>query len=511
MTDERAMTSDTPPFDASKWSWAGRVAFEYGDQPYAYRPNQVLLSSTSAGQATGLLGFDPLDEICDCADDDCSERVHRVGDFLLVKVVGHVPSIVEQLKGAGVVAQPNHVFFADAWTEPGVHANPVYANPVYANPVYANPVYANPVYANPVYANPVYANPVYANPVYANPVYANAGADGRAFGFECRCVDPCGAPATDSVQTYVYANPLFAARVYPSAVAGAYVASGRRPSQIRPYNGDDTFVIGSPRAGSVTVTVLDTGFAIEEGRDVPNVPPEVVVGSDMTDGPDEDVDELLDPVAGHGTFIAGIIGAIARDAHLVIKEVLSNLGDGDEAAIARAIDDVTAAATVGKHVLNLSFSSYTLEEPACLADAVKKAVAKGIVVVASAGNDGVCREAYPAALPGVVSVAALGPTGPAPFSNYGGWVKACAPGVDVKSTFFTSDGGWSIEKESSKDEFSKGFGVWSGTSFAAPIVAAVLARELETTAPLAAVARIIGAPGLMRIPGYGTVINEYPC
>jgi subtilisin family serine protease len=45
---------------------------------------------------------------------------------------------------------------------------------------------------------------------------------------------------------------------------------------------------------------------------------------------------------------------------------------------------------------------------------------------------------FPAALPSVVSVGALDQSGRADFSNFGGWVDCCAPGVDVVSTFFSS-------------------------------------------------------------------------
>ena len=58
------------------------------------------------------------------------------------------------------------------------------------------------------------------------------------------------------------------------------------------------------------------------------------------------------------------------------------------------------------------------------------------VVVASAGNDATSRRTYPAALPGVVGVGALDGNRPAAFSNFGPWVDACAPAVDVVSTFF---------------------------------------------------------------------------
>ena len=53
------------------------------------------------------------------------------------------------------------------------------------------------------------------------------------------------------------------------------------------------------------------------------------------------------------------------------------------------------------------------ELPQLLAGAIADIQAKGVVVVASAGNDGTCEPMFPAALPGVVSVGAVGPDGPA--------------------------------------------------------------------------------------------------
>jgi hypothetical protein len=56
-----------------------------------------------------------------------------------------------------------------------------------------------------------------------------------------------------------------------------------------------------------------------------------------------------------------------------------------------------------------------------------------VVFVGAAGNEGSCVEQYPAALESVIGVAALGPTGPAEWSNDGSWVDACAPGTDLVS------------------------------------------------------------------------------
>ena len=78
-------------------------------------------------------------------------------------------------------------------------------------------------------------------------------------------------------------------------------------------------------------------------------------------------------------------------------------------------------------VIIMSLGCYTADGgPPPLADTIAANVGPGTVVVASAGNETSARPQYPAALPNVVSVGALGPTGRAWFSNYGPWVDACA-------------------------------------------------------------------------------------
>lgn len=109
-------------------------------------------------------------------------------------------------------------------------------------------------------------------------------------------------------------------------------------------------------------------------------------------------------------------------------------------------------------------------------------------------------------LPRVVSVGALGPYGPAHFTNYGPWVRACAPDVDVISTFFTE---WESPILAS-EKFAE-WVCWSGTSFAAPAVVGALARAMHAgLSGEQAVERLIDDPGLFRIPGLGTVVNQTP-
>lgn len=256
-------------------------------------------------------------------------------------------------------------------------------------------------------------------------------------------------------------------------------------------------------SGGPRVAILDTGFADDALR--PAALAAVQTDKAHWERPDEDGDTQLDPAAGHGTFIAGIIERLAPGCDLTIERVLSTYGDGDEVAIARRIDALAGQVDL----FNLSFGGYAVSQMRVLRAAVRRAQAAGAIVVASAGNDATCRPSYPAALPGVIAVGAFGPAGPAPFTNFGPWVRASAPGVDVVSAFFREFVGPAPAPSGGQDpdDFAE-WATWSGTSFAAPVVVAALARQLQAGAtPADAVARVIDAPGLLRIPDLGTVVN----
>jgi subtilisin family serine protease len=136
----------------------------------------------------------------------------------------------------------------------------------------------------------------------------------------------------------------------------------------------------------------------------------------------------------------------------------------------------------------------------------------GVAVVAAAGNDATVRHMYPAGfaphedglvraerdvLP-VISVGALNPGGDseALFSNAGPWVLCQRKGVSMVSTLpVTFDGslqptarlyvaglGW--RESLDPDDFKSGFATWSGTSFAAPVLAAEIVQRLRDTAKL---------------------------
>jgi subtilase family protein len=437
--------------------WGDRVRFSRRHGGIAYRPNEVLVFGEHGRAA---------------AERRLGDRLARVHPLLysrdarapLFRVHGTFEplALVEDLRLEGVVAQPNHVLFAHGCgcgcccpPHPADRCGGIAGSPVYASPVYASPVYASPVYASPVYASPVYASPVYASPVYAS------------------TLQPTGHHRSSAVPADGPALPPLAPNAHPPV---------------------------EPR-----VVVLDTGLASPPFR--PAALGGLAAAPIDTDSPDEDHDGLLDPAAGHGSFIAGLILQLAPGCTITVDRVLSTMGDGDEASIV----DQLAAIDPGTDLVNLSFGGYTIDGMYALEAAIRDLQANGrTVVVSSAGNDAVCRPTYPAVIPGVIGVGALGPDGPARFSNYGPWVRACAPGVDLTSTFFTGFNGAETSTGGAPDpDLFDGWAVWSGTSFSAPVVVAALARHMQWFGGTAvdAVARVIDAPGLLRIPDLGTVVN----
>ena len=75
-------------------------------------------------------------------------------------------------------------------------------------------------------------------------------------------------------------------------------------------------------------------------------------------------------------------------------------------------------------------------------------------------------------------------------------MRACAPGVDIVSRFYDA-----TVLNPDPVEFDK-WASWCGTSFAAPIVAAAIAREIQLTgiAPTDAAERVVDDPRLFRLP-----------
>ena len=227
---------------------------------------------------------------------------------------------------------------------------------------------------------------------------------------------------------------------------------------------------------------------------------------DDEDEPDDDGGGRLDIQAGHGTFISGVIRQQCPDARIHHRGVLTSYGDGDDASIVAAIERAKADSEHHFDIVVMAFGAYaTAGDPPPAATAVERLLGDSLVV-ASAGNDATSRPTYPAALPGVVAVGALDRAGRAAFSNFGPWVDAATPGVDVVSTFF--DDVDDRDEQGELREQYRGWARWSGTSFAAPKVAGVIAQELYLHGGTAheAWARIRSRAGF-RIPDLGVLVN----
>jgi subtilisin family serine protease len=167
---------------------------------------------------------------------------------------------------------------------------------------------------------------------------------------------------------------------------------------------------------------------------------------------------------GHGTHVAGIVGAAANNgqgmagvawgARVMAVKVLDQDGQGWYSDIAAGI---TYAADNGARIIVLSLGGAAPSATLCAA--AEYAWRKGCLLVAATGNSGGA-VLYPAACEHVLGVAATDERDAhAAFANRGAQVDLAAPGVSVLSTWPWREGYWAL----------------SGTSVAAPHVAGVAA------------------------------------
>jgi|GEM_PF-2523221 len=171
-------------------------------------------------------------------------------------------------------------------------------------------------------------------------------------------------------------------------------------------------------------------------------------------GPDYvELDDEPDDAHGHGTLIAGIIGADTDNGEGVsgiswgARILPIRAFDGDARSdVFKVSDAIIWAADNGARVINMSFGGSDIENNLTLRSAVEYArIDKDIVLAASAGNDGIEDVWFPAAYEDVViGVAAtdyddvyqtLSTTGGLWGSNYGPAVDLAAPGVHILSTW----------------------------------------------------------------------------
>jgi len=231
----------------------------------------------------------------------------------------------------------------------------------------------------------------------------------------------------------------------------------------------------------VIVAVLDTGIDAAH----PALSGRLLPGRDLVNDDDVPQDgpeagEAAGLVQGHGTHVSGIIARIAPQSKLLPLRVLDVNGRGNTYVLAYAIE---WAVDHGADVINLSLGSEF--DSSVLGSAIAAAQARGVVIVAAAGNDDVETPQYPANFPGVLGVTAVDENDhKAPFANYGAAaVDLAAPGVGITSTVPLSG--------------EIAYAAWSGTSMATPFVsgAAALVKEQQPDASVAAITEQLIAAG----------------
>ena len=206
------------------------------------------------------------------------------------------------------------------------------------------------------------------------------------------------------------------------------------------------------------MAILDTGFGSDSGLQ------DFVLASFDAMNPAEPISDSL----GHGTQMALIAAGVVKPSGagedfkaqipIIPIRAFDNNGFTSNFSIMRSID---FALNHDARVMSLSWGSETRSD--FLENVLDLANAKGLIVVASAGNEPTGKPVYPAAYPSVVGVGALAPDGKFwKRSNYGNFVRLSAPGFATLPVGYKGDPG-----------------VYAGTSIAAAFVANIIANYIS--------------------------------
>jgi hypothetical protein len=286
-------------------------------------------------------------------------------------------------------------------------------------------------------------------------------------------------PATEPQQTYDDAEP------YPS------VRRDNGGASVLIYLADTGLLDGADKAHG--------WLAGLQAADIDPLPP-------MLPGGVQPIPEYT----GHGTFVAGVMRAMAPAAGIVVSNAFSIAGSQLESDLVTRLEDELRR---GVDIFHLSIAARSRHDlPLIAFEQWLKRVrqTKGSICIAPAGNDGDRRPNWPGAFPGVIAVGALGGDwrGRASFTNFGGWVDVYAPGRDLVNAYATGTYTCHVAPYTDQTREFYGMAKWSGTSFSTPIVTGLIAARMSRTGENAAqaAAALLAEARSQATPGVGPVL-----
>ncbi len=269
-------------------------------------------------------------------------------------------------------------------------------------------------------------------------------------------------------------------------------------------------------SSSVTVAVLDTGVDLSH----PDLSGQFVKPADVVDSDGSAQDDN-----GHGTHVAGIIGAVANNAKggagiapgakLMPVDVFGFYETPTKtvfgALTSKVIEGIQYAVANDANVINISLGGADYDS--AFEEAIDNAVADGVVVVAAAGNKGEDGIHYPSDFDSCISVIATDWNDVrASYSNYGVEKDICAPGGDDNAAPETDS--LILSTYYDPKTHTSGYAWMDGTSMASPMVSGIVALMLSAN-PALTVNQIktilytttvdLGAPGHDEETGYGRI------
>jgi len=278
------------------------------------------------------------------------------------------------------------------------------------------------------------------------------------------------------------------------------------------YDGAEPYpsVIGNNAGAGVLVYAADTGLLAGaddacswltgvRAADIDPLPPKLPGGI-----------QPIPPYSGHGTFVAGVMRAMAPAAEIIVSNAFSIAGSQLESDLVTRLEDELHH---GADIFHLSIATRSRHDlPLIAFEQWLKRLhqTKGTVCIAPAGNDSDRRPNWPGAFPGVIAVGALGSDwrGRASFTNFGGWVDVYAPGRDIVNAYAT--GTYTCHSAPYTNQVREFYGMakWSGTSFSTPMVTGLIAARMSRTGENAAqaAAALLAEARAQAIPGVGPVL-----